>query len=160
MVVRRIRGIVGAALIWAVLWLPLGVLAGILRYSLAPPNDLVADITAPPERPPAFPIIADTAVAFMVWGAVVGVLFALVLIGAERKRTIDELRPRRLAIWGALSAVGLPLSVSLIEFARSSEGILTWQFCLTLAVTAGFGAVCSAGMLRLAQGGRPRAISQ
>jgi hypothetical protein len=151
MSVRRLRGVFGSVLIWAVLWIPLGIVAGAVRYSLTPPYDLISDVNAPPEYPPAFPIIANTAIAFVVWGGVVGLIFALILLGAERKRAVHELSPRRFAAWGALSALGLPLALTGVDWLVSDSVFIGWGFAAMVLLAAVFGATCSVGMLRLAK---------
>jgi len=149
MLLRRLRGVLVAALVWAVLWLPLGVAVGVLRYLNSPPFDLISDEA--PERLPALPIIATTAGQWSLWGAVVGIVFALVLLGAERTRTIEDLSPWRMASWGGLAAIALPLILVLIDAVRYTNTSIGWQFVTILAVTGAFGAACSAGMLGMAR---------
>jgi hypothetical protein len=148
---KRLRGVLGAVLIWAVLWIPLGIGAGALRYSQTPPSDIISDINAPPEYPPALPIIAGTTLAFVIWGAAVGLFFAITLATAERRRAIHELSVRRFAAWGALAALGLPLILIVIDWTLSDRVYIGWGFAAILLLAALFGAGCSAGILRLAK---------
>jgi hypothetical protein len=145
------RGVAGAVVIWGILWTPLGIAMGVLRYFRTPPGDLIADINVGPERPPAIPIILNTTAMFVIWGLVVGLVFALVLVGAERRRSLHELSPTRFGLWGALSALCLPLVLFTIEYLQSAEIFIGWPFAVTLGITTAFGAACSVGMLRLAQ---------
>src|SRR2546430_15543009 len=151
MLLKRLRGVFGAVLMWAVLWIPLGIVVGIIQYSRTPPYDLITDANAPPEYPPALPIIARNTLAFVIWGAAVGLFFAIALLTAERKRAINELSVRRFAAWGAIAALGLPLVLVFIEWTQSDRFYPGWGFVAILFLTALFGAGCSAGILRLAR---------
>src|SRR5687767_844191 len=102
MFIRKVRGILGAALIWAIAWVPLGVVLGVWRWLRTPWGDFLVE-GAVLQRPPATPIIANTVLIFAIWGLVVGIVFALALISAERKGTISGLSGMRFAFWGGLS---------------------------------------------------------
>ena len=151
MLLRRLRGVLGAALIWAVLWIPLGVAVGLVRYARTPPYDLITDVNAPPQYPPAFPIVARETLAFMIWGAIVGLFFAVILLAAERRRTIHELSTRRFAIWGVVAALGFPVVLIGIDWTQSDRVYIGWAFASLFILSALFGAACSVGMLRVAK---------
>jgi hypothetical protein len=145
-ILRRLRGVVLTALVWAVLWLPLGLGMGLYRYLRAPLSDL-----GTPERIPAFPIISETTLVWSAWGAVVGTIFALVLLGAERRHTLEELSSTRFAIWGALSAILLPLASMVWFWADDPRFTVPLIAVVILAVTAAVGTACATGMLAVAR---------
>jgi hypothetical protein len=148
---RRLRGILGAAIIWAIAWIPIGVAFGVRRWLLTPWGDFLVE-GAIPQRPALFPIIANTVLIFLIWGALVGIVFAIALLSAERRRTIQGLSGIRLGLWGALSAVVPPIAILVTEAARSRPVFIDWSFILILLITAAWGAGCAAGMLRIARG--------
>jgi hypothetical protein len=151
MLLRRLRGVLGAALIWAVLWIPLGVAVGVIWYARTPPYDLITDVNAPPQYPPALPIVAQETLAFMIWGAVVGIFFAVILLAAERRRTIHELSTRRFAAWGVVAALALPVVLIGIDWTQSDRVYIGWAIAALLILSALFGAACSVGMLQIAK---------
>jgi hypothetical protein len=151
MLLRRLRGILVAALMWAVLWIPLGVAVGLIRYARTPPYDLITDVNAPLQYPPAFPIVAQTTLGFVIWGAVVGLFFAVFLLAGERQRAIHELSTRRFAAWGVVAALALPVVLIGFDWTQSDRIYIGWAFGAILILSAVFGAVCSVGMLRMAK---------
>ena len=104
------------------------------------------------ERPAALPIVGNSVAIFLIWGAVVGFVFALALLSAERNRTIHELSGRRLAVWGGLSAVIPPVAIIVSEIAQSRPVFIDWSLVVILLISAGWGALCAAGILRVARG--------
>ena len=151
MLLRRLKAVIVTALIWAGLWIPLSIAGGVLWYFQTPPYDLIMGPGALPQRPPALPIIARVATGWTIWAAVVGAFFALILFGAERKHTVPELSVRRFAIWGALSAMSLQVFLVTLDFIIEGPFSLSWRFFAMILSTGTFGALCAAGMLRLAQ---------
>src|SRR5687767_3141106 len=88
---RRIRGIVGMGLVWAVAWgIVGGVIEGILNF--LPGSDLLFGIDM---LPPALGMV----------GFLAGAVFSLVLWAAEGRRKFDELSPGRFSFWGAAGGV-------------------------------------------------------
>ena len=124
---------------------------GVRRWLLTPWGDFLAE-GATPQRPPAFPIISNTVLLSLIWGALVGVVFAIALLGAERRRTIQELSGVRFALWGALSAVAPPVAILITEAVRSGHVFIDWSFILIMLIAAGWGGACAAGMLQLGRG--------
>jgi hypothetical protein len=92
-------------------------------------------------------------VSWVVWGTIVGVLFAMTVLAMECKHTLRELSKWRMAAWGALAASGLPV---IAIAADSTSGSISTLRGLVIAAIAGcFGAFCAAFMLRLAQREKP-----
>ena len=140
---RRLRGILGTALTWALVWLPLGFLVPLLRR---PPSEC---LYCPPDWFGRFLLL------WVLWGAVSGAVFAVVLMIAERSRSLLDLSLLRTASWGAIGAIALPLLATIIDVNRSTYWSMNWQFIgLVLAVSAGLGAVCAAATLAMVRRGR------
>jgi membrane associated rhomboid family serine protease len=139
LILRRIRGLMGTALIWAMLWSLVG--AALAIYNL---------IREGPERPGIeLQYIAWVAVFYGAWGAISGAMFALVLAAAERRRSLNDLSMLRFTIWGSLAAVALPILYILFF-----NGLLVVELVPSLAlfaVTAGLGAMCAGLTLGLAR---------
>ena len=125
------------ALLWSLVWLPMGLVLGILNNSGAG-HDLA---------PPAIPFFT---VAWTVWGAVSGGVFAIVLALAESGRTVTTLSLARTALWGALGCMTLPVAITVLAFFQQPSLLMSdeWPFLLyTLGASATLGAVCAAGTL-------------
>lgn len=138
---RRIRGALSVALIWALAWLPFGVVVGLWKgwVSLPPRHEIDLWFVA----------------VWTLLGACAGGVFAILLAALERYRTLSELSPRRLAAWGAIGGAGLPVAGSLLitlltdlSLASDAPGIF--------ALMALLGATCAWMTLRIARRGRLR----
>jgi hypothetical protein len=140
-----LRATLTIAVLWAVVWLPIGLaLAAFASARPAEPGDVLF-------RPVSFPLFLTVWTA---WGAVSGAAFALVLALAERRRTIDNLATGRIALWGALGAASLPVALLAIDVVRTPAGLLgyRWGFvALVLGVSAALGAGCASATLALAR---------
>jgi hypothetical protein len=86
---RRIRGMLGMGLTWAIAW---AVIGGGIMEGIVDPHGRILDMWPQTLAIPGF---------------LLGVLFALVLTATEGRRSFDELSVRRSALWGALSGVVL-----------------------------------------------------
>ena len=138
---RRLRGVLITALIWALVWIPIGFALTLLRRSSSfeclycDPNWLVRFVAG-----------------WSVFGAVSGGLFAIVLMIAERRRTLAELSLRRTAVWGAIGALALPTIITILDVVDSPGPYRDWPFMLvTLIAVAGLGASCAAASVALAR---------
>lgn len=121
---RRIRGILGMAITWAVAWSAVG---GIPRWVLGIQSDL------------PFPIL------FGGLGFVAGATFAVILALTDGRRRFDQLSLPRFAVWGAIG--GVVLSALFIRGAGLSTGEI-------LAISATFAAAsagCASGSLAIAR---------
>ena len=91
-VARRARGVVGMALTWGVAWVPLSLAFGLAYFQTWAIWDL---------HPNAInALIAEGFVA----GVLNGAAFSIVLTAVERRRKLGELKPRRMAAYGAFAA--------------------------------------------------------
>jgi hypothetical protein len=135
-ILRRLRGLLGTALLWAMAWGMAGVVLGFI-VALADVGNFI--------------LVAPDAMSFVgfvmgVYGAVGGLVFASVMMLLERRRRLEDLSLRRVAAWGAIGGMGLPAAV----IAAAPIPIALGTFG-GLAVTGALGAACSAGTLALAR---------
>jgi hypothetical protein len=134
---RRIRGFFSVSIATAIPWTALGLLAGVVFQF-----DLIPGVHGALGRPIPGGFLTVGTFAGAVIGLVNGVAFASVLLAAERGKRVDELRPGRLAVWGALATAG-------------SLGLLI-QNPLAAAIGAGLGGVGGFAMLWAARRARVR----
>lgn len=134
---RRFRAVLVTAVRWSLVWLPMGLVLGIISNA-GPDYDLA---------PPPIPFFA---LAWTVWGAMSGGAFAIILSFAESGRTIATLSLLRTALWGALGCMTLPVVLAASDlFGRPwFIGRDDWAlFAFVLASSAVVGAVCAAGTI-------------
>jgi len=142
---RRLRGILGTALVWTVLWLPVSLVMAIYRYL-----PLNRDFPVSPVK-----LIAVATLAWSVWGGLSGALFATILAIAERRRTFSQLSARRVAAWGALGAIALPGAILSIAIVANPGFNLIPFSLLALTVSGVLGGTCAIGTLALARRASP-----
>lgn len=133
---RRVRGVFGLALTWAVLWGIAAAVAGGILSSVV----LLLRGTIPPVGL----LMAAFAIAGAISGFVSGAGFALLLTTSARRRTLDDLHPLH---FGALGAI--PAAVF--------GWILFHQAGLAFIATS-FGFVAATGSLVLARRANDREI--
>ena len=102
-VVRRLRGILGSAAIWSIGFAIVGLVAGV-QFGLS------ADLLG---RDTLFTVLLRSIYYGARLGAETGIVFACTVILAERRRTIEGLSGRRLALWGFLSGSLFPLALNI-----------------------------------------------
>ena len=139
---HRIRGVLGTALTWAIVWLLVGL--GVVLF-LGEPNCLYCN-----------PNWRWYVVLFWtLWGAISGAGFAIVLMIAERRRTFADLTVARTTMWGAVGAAAVPgvaMIWDVVANGFDSDVLADLRFVLiTLAISAALGAACAAGTLRIAR---------
>ena len=137
---RRLRGILVAAVIWAIVWLPLGLALPWLRRR---PLDQCVYC------PPSF-VIRFLGI-WTLWGALSGAIFAVVLAIAERRRTLADLSFARVAVWGAIGSLALPGAMTISDVMRSAAPDSERFVLMALGIAAALGAGCAAGTLALAR---------
>lgn len=130
---RKLRGVVSIGALWGLASSVLGFVMGAIESILWPETMSVAVVE--------FMIIL--AIQYGIIGFVVGSGFAGVLTVVDGRKTIEELTPKRAALWGALTGVGLLAAVELLRLGLGGS-IEVRQFvvcaCVYPAVIAGFGA--------------------
>jgi hypothetical protein len=140
---RRIRGIVGSALLWGCAWAGVGLLFGVAVWLLRDPAAFLF---------PVWRFVALQGLFWGIWGSVSGAVFASLLIVAERNSTISTLSTRRLAGWGALGGFFLPLAsygVLLVTRGPVIGALIPTAIAATIAGLLGAG--MAAGHLSLAR---------
>jgi cbb3-type cytochrome oxidase subunit 1 len=154
MLVRRVRGVLVTALVWAVAWLPVGLVVGVIRALTLPLPDYMR--TPGMQLTYFLRVVGILSLTWMIWGAISGALFAVLVALLERRREVDTLSSRRTVIWGALGAMALPTTILLIFLAEAPGFTLIQPAVWTLSISAAQGAVCAFGTLALAKRGRNR----
>jgi hypothetical protein len=148
---RRIRGAVGMGLTWAAAWALFGVLIG------------VASIVLPGLPWGAFFELFDAPLpALAVPGFVGGVLFAVVLGVAGRRRRFDELSLPRFAAWGALGGLLLglvPAALITVGLGTLRAGLDLWPLTVMIGGPLTLlGTASAAGSLLLARRAQDREL--
>ena len=137
LLLRRLRGIIGAAISWAVIWLPVGIVLLLVR----PANSAAQNLRL--------------LTVWELWGACSGVVFAIVLAVAERNHILSELSLMRVTAWGAVGAIALPIFLTVAARLRWTLTASDWLLAaIVLGVGATLGAVCAAVTFSLAQRGQ------
>jgi len=130
---RRLRGIIGTGITWAVGW------AG--GYSV-----VSVVIGAPLSG------LGAVALAGAIFGFIAGGSFAVILSITERRRAFDQLSLWRVAVWGGLGGMALPLFFAprLIGAGFPLHLLLT-TYLIPLAVSGLMGAGFATGSVALAR---------
>ncbi len=146
---RRIRGALVIAALWAVTWGLVGIAIGLVKWYR---GDLFDVFPVPATF--ALRLILERSEWFVVVGAINGLLFALVLALAERRQSVATLSLARFALWGGVATLVLPsiaVLVLLIIYGPSSTGVSLEP----LAEVVGLGMACSAVILLIARRNKP-----
>ena len=125
---RRIRAAIGMGLTWGAAWFGAGVLLA---------------------RIPGFYSDLPFALLFAPLGFATGIIFSGILVGIERRRTIDRVSLSRFAAWGAVS--GLLLSGIFVVAAALRGGSVWGEFLVFGPPLTMASAVCAAGSLAVAR---------
>src|SRR5687768_11985217 len=125
---RWLRGALGTGLIWAVLWIIIGVLM-MTGIWLVDPEQIGNDGPSW-----VLPILGTV-------GFLSGLGFASLLSLAERRHSLRELSLGRVALWGMLGSAAIPLLMG-------TDGSMGW-------LTGTLGAVFAAGSVAIARRGSP-----
>jgi hypothetical protein len=102
----------------------------------------------------ASPLLASVrlsgGLAFGVWGLAAGALFALSLSKTVHSDTVDNITPRRAAVWGGLAGAGSVIAMPLI-------GLTAWPVLLVgAAIGASIGSTAAALTVGVARRPLPR----
>lgn len=135
---RRIRSAVVMGLTWAIVWAPIAVLIG----TIIDPDDSMDEMWVAIGAYPGF---------------LCGVLFAVVLAVAERRRRIDDLSLPRFAAWGAVA--GFVVGALPFAIGEPTDRVPLWLLALgTIGTMTLLGALSAAGSLALARRGDAREL--
>lgn len=155
---RRFRGVAGTAATWAAVWSVLGVAPSVavqlFWFGRHRTEMLVAADVA---------LMAANGIPFWgVWGAISGTAFAVITIIGEHSRSVDTVSARRIALWGALAGLPVPLVATAVMLTLTHAptiGILSVMSGI-FGVGALLGSACAVASLALARrapGTRPPA---
>jgi hypothetical protein len=134
LLVKRVRGLFASMLIWSVPWALFGALIGLAYVLGLFPNNISI---MGPRVPGGLPV--GLAAAGAIVGALNGLAFGVVLMAAERRHRLAELRAGRIGAWAAFA---------------TGATIYLLSGSLTIAVvTAAVGFIVGIVGLRLAQRG-------
>jgi len=124
-ILRKIRGMIGTGLTWAAAWIGLGAVLGALA---------------------GFPMgsLFRLALSNSVGGFIAGASFALILSVAERRRTLEDLSLRRVALWGAIG--GLVVTSIPLAFGAPLAFLMG-----PLVINGGIGAALASGSVVMAK---------
>ncbi|MGH7582735.1 MAG: hypothetical protein ACREL5_05875 [Gemmatimonadales bacterium] len=143
MYLRRIKAALVHALLWAAAWAVAGVFLEFLQASHGLTGHSLLELV---------PLIPSMAAYWAAVGFASGLLVAGILMLAERNRTLDQISLRRMAAWGAVPGVFLPL---LTHVQLAYRGLFMVRFLtgnVEMAVILGcVGAGLAAGELRAAR---------
>ena len=147
--IRKVRGIIGTGISWALGW-SIGGTA--LHGALA-----LLGLTSRPD-------ILVEPFMYGLWGFYGGAVFAGFLAAAEHRRTLSELRMSRLAVWGTMAGVSVPVVYHLLgggaglewfSYAGTSSGV--W---VSLAIIAPLGAASATAMTGIARSGTGASLDE
>jgi hypothetical protein len=94
---RKLRGLLGVGLTWGAIWATIGALIGLIA-GVVVPEDIDSG-----ETPSRVALVLGTA------GVISGLAFGLALTALERGRSLPNVSLPRVALWGAVGAVAIPL---------------------------------------------------
>lgn len=136
-VLRKLRGAAGTALLWGIGWGLVGALPGLL---------LMVPTTG------GFSVVLATMGVFGAAGFISGGIFALMLATVYRRRSLEELRPKRVGALGMAGAMALAFAGA-IAFIGPEGADTPADEVLLMLVAGGLGWGSAAGALRIAQSG-------
>ena len=148
----RLRGVAGIAGLWAGGWLMLGVLLRLTTYVQERITGAEHAESSGHFIQHMFPAVAH----WLIFGAVAGGSFAIVLSIQERHRGIADLTMCRTIMWGALGVTLLPAVVLIRE--AYDYGYNGWwhDTAVLLGIIAVFGGGSTAATLALVRLGKPQ----
>ncbi len=139
---RRIFGVVMVALVWAVVWAPVGVLTGMIVDPGGSMDEMWVAVGAYP-------------------GFLCGAVFSAVVGIAEARRRIDELALSRVGAWGAASGLLVGVLPFVVGTVNPALPLWLWGIITIGAVTilSSASAVGTASIARIAKKGALRGAS-
>ena len=141
-VLRRLRGVLGTAVLWSLAWAPLGIAWSFTAW-------ITAGKTARGEWGP-FPPVLGPMIMCAFWGFIGGALFAITLsLFGRRESRIARLRPARVALIGGIAGAVLPLAYAGLGTALGIASYAPNMLLIGLCAVVGAGVASTA--LRIAQ---------
>jgi hypothetical protein len=137
---RRIRGVVGTALMWGGIGAVLGI--GVFVAVFRPWRPSVISWQR------ALTFIAQWEATSILWGVACGTSFALVMIALERRRQLRELSAGRITAWGAIGGALSPTMLSILPLRSGASPI---YFGLIIGASAIAGALWARASFAIAR---------
>jgi hypothetical protein len=103
---RRLRGLMISMLLWSAPWTAFGALIGVAYMLGLFPGTVMLGSAIPGGIPVALGL------AGAIVGAVNGLVFGILIMIAERRNAVSELRASRIGAWAALATAGTVLMIS------------------------------------------------
>jgi len=147
LIVRRLRGALGNALVWGIGWFGAG-LALILGTRFFGPRP-------PTFTPETIRIILMGATGVAVAGAITGGIFSAYIAANFRRRQLTEINPARFALGGSLVTVLLGLAVIYVGSFFSDWPLFLKDLVQPVLIYGSIGAVTGYGTIKLAQKSLP-----
>ena len=133
--IRRLRGVLGIGTAWGLAGTTVGAIGG-----------LVASVAGGLPLPQ----LLELALGAGGFGFVLGSAFAAVLTMLEPRRTLEELSPRRAAVWGALAGAALPIAwIVVVVLPEVGANILHPRLLVAALAASGAYGVLSAALAAL-----------
>lgn len=136
-VLRKLRGLTGVGITWGAAWATIGAGVG---YALGLASPEIWTWSNP---------VAEWALGIGLYGFVSGVGFGGLLSLRESAKTLGELSLSRIALWGALGAVAVPLLFGALG--TFGAGTTVADVVGAMLVTGGLGALSAPGSIAIAR---------
>jgi hypothetical protein len=151
-ILRRFRALALTAVVWGLAWLPLGIVLGCVEYlqNRSHPSDIGPTTLRG--------LLALNAAFFAAAGAISGALFALILMGAERHKTIEQLTFRRLVAWGVAGSVLVPAVLLVLEMRSLTDSGMWLELAIILGGTGSLGGLSAGATLKAASIASPGSL--
>ena len=148
-ILNKLRGALGIALTWAVAWAVAGVALVAVIYVSADPW---------PDALPFWEFARSSVFRFGLYGLMSGALFSGALATIHRRRTLGELKPAWVGLWGGLAGFLISIGVLGVAFATggipsSPEPVRAIALGASTIIYGGIGAATAVGTIMLAQKG-------
>jgi hypothetical protein len=137
-ILRKLRGAIGTALTWAVVW----ALGGFALFTTI--FMLSSGLTA--FWAGAIPVTIMAGIS----GFIGGTMFSLVLGTIHRRRRLEELSPLRMGLWGGLAGLIVPMALLWVA-ASVGIGLQLGALVSLIVACGGLGATTAGGTVKLAQ---------
>lgn len=143
---RRIRGIATMAILWGIMWIPLGAGFGVFMNWKDGPT-----VLGQPWPEAHFPsLLMESTLNWALIGLVLGGLWS-VLMMAGAHRDLGHLARWRLIGWGAFGGVAAPIFLVAVRGSRYVYAGWLWHTAAYLVATGIAGAATAALMLQIAR---------
>ncbi len=136
---RRLRGLLGTAVTWAIAWVPIRLAISLAGGALA---------GAPVK------LVLGYALFAALQGGFSGLVFGSITMIAEHGRSVKQIRPWRAALWGMVAAVSAPLLGALVAVAGGTLPLVpaaVGDILVGMGIGATLGAVTAGGNIALAR---------